>query len=58
MGESIRQAAFHQKPGKVGALAVTSKDRNPALPDLPTMVGAGVKDFEVVDFYDFLAQVG
>lgn len=58
MGESIPQAAFHHKQCKVCALAVTGKDRNPALPDVPTMIEAGVKGFKVVDFYDFLAPVG
>lgn len=58
MVESIPQAAFHWKLGKVRALAVTSKDRNPALPDVPTMIEAGVNGFEVVDFYDLLAPAG
>ena len=31
MGESIPQAANYHKQGKVRALAVTSKERNPAL---------------------------
>lgn len=61
MGESIPQAANYHKQGKVRALAVTSKERNPALPDVPT-VGesgvAGLKGFEVVGFYGFLAPAG
>jgi tripartite-type tricarboxylate transporter receptor subunit TctC len=35
------------KAGKLKALAVTSKDRIALLPDLPTMMQAGVPDFDV-----------
>ena len=55
MAESIPQAAAYHKQGKVRALAVTSRERNPALPDIPTAIEAGLKDFEVVGFYGFLA---
>ncbi|WP_421956000.1 Bug family tripartite tricarboxylate transporter substrate binding protein [Polaromonas sp.] len=58
MGESIPQAANYHKQGKVRALAVTSKERNPALPDVPTVIESGVKGFEVVGFYGFLAPAG
>ncbi len=37
----------HIKAGTVKAYAVTSKQRVPTLPDLPTMQEAGFKDFEV-----------
>lgn len=39
------------KSGKARALAVTSKTRNPELPDVPTMMEAGMKDYEVVGWY-------
>ena len=55
MAESIPQAAAYHKQGKVKALAVTSRERNPALPDTPTVIESGIKDFEVVGFYGFLA---
>ena len=58
MGESIPQAANYHKQGKVHALAVTSRERNPALPDVPTVIESGVKGFEVVGFYGFLAPAG
>jgi tripartite-type tricarboxylate transporter receptor subunit TctC len=58
MAESIPQAANYHKQGKVRALAVTSKERNPALPDVPTAIESGLKGFEVVGFYGFLAPVG
>jgi tripartite-type tricarboxylate transporter receptor subunit TctC len=58
MAESIPQAANYHKQGKVKALAVTSKERNPALPDVPTVIESGVPNFEVVGFYGFLAPAG
>ena len=58
MAESIPQAASYHKQGKVRALAVTSRERNPALPDIPTAIESGLKGFEVVGFYGFLAPAG
>ena len=55
MAESVPQAAQYAKQGKVRALAVTSRERNAALPDTPTMAEAGVRNFEVVGFYGILA---
>jgi tripartite-type tricarboxylate transporter receptor subunit TctC len=58
MAESIPQAANYHKQGKVKALAVTSRERNPALPDTPTVIESGIPGFEVVGFYGFLAPAG
>jgi tripartite-type tricarboxylate transporter receptor subunit TctC len=58
MAESIPQAAQYVKAGKLRALAVTSRERNPALPEVPTMIEAGLKGFEVVGFYGVLAPAG
>jgi len=58
MAESIPQAASYHKQGKVRALAVTSKERNPVLPDVPTAIESGLSGFEVVGFYGFLAPAG
>jgi tripartite-type tricarboxylate transporter receptor subunit TctC len=57
MAESIPQAAQYVRQGKVRALAVTSATRNHALPDTPTAIESGLKGFEVVGFYGFLAPV-
>ena len=57
MAESIPQAAMYHKQVRVRALAVTSRERNPALPDVPTAMESGIKDFEVVGFYGFLAPI-
>ncbi len=58
MAESIPQAAQYHKQGRVRALAVTSRERNIALPDVPTAIEAGIKDFDVVGFYGYLAPAG
>jgi tripartite-type tricarboxylate transporter receptor subunit TctC len=60
MAESIPQAAQYHKQGKVRALAVTSKERNRALPDVPTVneTKAAKGNFDVVGFYGFLAPAG
>lgn len=58
MAESIPQAAQYHKQGKVRALAVTSRERSPALPDVPTVMESGIQNFEVVGFYGFLAPAG
>lgn len=55
VAESIPQVAQYVKIGKVRALAMTGSERNAAIPDVPTMKEAGVKDFEVVGFYGLLA---
>jgi tripartite-type tricarboxylate transporter receptor subunit TctC len=43
------------KSGKVHALAVTSKVRSPALPDVPTMQEAGLPGYETVLWYGMYA---
>ncbi len=55
MAESIPQVTQYLKVGKVRALAMTGKERNAAIPDVPTMAEVGVKNFEVVGFYGVLA---
>lgn len=55
MAESVPQVAQYVKAGKVRALAMTGKERNNAIPDVPTMAEAGVKNFEIVGFYGVLA---
>ena len=58
MAESIPQASQYVKQGKLRALAVTSRERSSALPDTPTLMEAGLKNFDVVGFYGVLAPAG
>ena len=46
------------KAGKLRVLAVTSKARAPVLPGSPTMVEAGIPDFEVVLWTSLFAPAG
>lgn len=46
------------KSGRLRALAVTSPRRLPAHPDVPTVVEAGGKDFDMTFWYAFMAPAG
>jgi tripartite-type tricarboxylate transporter receptor subunit TctC len=43
------------KAGNVTPLAVTSAKRSPILPDVPTMMEAGLADFQVVNYFALFA---
>ena len=45
-------------PGKVRAIAVTTGERLPQLPDVPTMTEAGLADFSVSDWAGFVLPKG
>ncbi|HZQ61772.1 MAG TPA: tripartite tricarboxylate transporter substrate-binding protein, partial [Casimicrobiaceae bacterium] len=51
MFDTITTALPHVKSGKLRALAVTSARRSPLAPDIPTMVEAGLPNFEVSAWY-------
>ena len=57
MAESIPLVTQYAKQSKMVPLAITSRERNAALPNVPTLIESGFKDFEVVGFYGFLAPV-
>jgi tripartite-type tricarboxylate transporter receptor subunit TctC len=44
--------------GRARALAVTSRERNRSMPDVPTMIEAGVPGFEVTGWYALIGPVG
>jgi len=46
------------REGKLRALAVTSRSRTPLAPEIPTMIEAGVPDYEVTTFYGVVAPAG
>ena len=48
----------HLKSGKVRVLAVASEKRSPAIPDVPTLAEAGVRDAVVESWYAVMAPAG
>jgi tripartite-type tricarboxylate transporter receptor subunit TctC len=46
------------RDGKLRALAITSRARTPLAPDLPTMIEAGIPDYEVLTFNGIVAPAG
>ena len=46
------------KSGRLKALAVTSRTRSEALPDVPTMIEAGVADYTAVTWNGIVAPAG
>lgn len=56
--ETSPSANPHVKSGKVKALAVTTKQRSSAYPDVPTLDEAGVKGFDVTTWYALMAPHG
>lgn len=48
----------HVKAGKLRALAVTSKERNPLYPDVPTIAETGVKGYEALSWSGLSAIKG
>ncbi len=48
----------HLASGKMRPLAVTSKDRSPILPNVPTIAEAGVPGYEAVAWYGLFAPAG
>jgi tripartite-type tricarboxylate transporter receptor subunit TctC len=46
------------REGKLRGLAVTSLTRSPNMPEFPTMVEAGVPDFEATSWFGLLAPAG
>ncbi len=56
---AVMQAPMpHVRSGKLRALAVTSLQRSPALPDLPTVAESGVKGYEFVGWQGVVAPSG
>jgi len=55
---SVLEGSGHIKAGKLKGLAVSHARRNPALPDVPTLAEAGVKDAESGSWIALLAPTG
>jgi len=58
MFDNIVALMPHFKSGKLRPLAVSSAKRHVLLPDVPSISEAGVKDFEAVAWFGFLAPNG
>jgi len=59
MFDNLPSALPHIKAGKLTALAVTSRKRSPALPNVPTMEEAtGLKDFDASSWFGLFAPAG
>jgi tripartite-type tricarboxylate transporter receptor subunit TctC len=51
-------AGGHVASGRLRAIAVTSRERLPAMPDLPTVSEAGLRGYESSQWYGLLAPAG
>ena len=58
MVSNVASAKAHVEAGKLRALAVTSRKRAPALPNVPSVSEAGVKDYEVLNWFGLFAPAG
>ena len=55
---TIPALAPHIRDGRLKALAVTSPERSPALPNVPGMKEAGMADFNVLNYFALVAPKG
>jgi tripartite-type tricarboxylate transporter receptor subunit TctC len=55
---SVLEGSGHIRAGKLKGLAVSHAKRNPAIPDVPTLAEAGVKDAESGSWIALLAPTG
>jgi hypothetical protein len=55
MFPSLVAASGHMKTGKLRGLAISGKSRSNLFPTLPTVSEAGVKGFEITQWYGFFA---
>lgn len=57
--DNLPTTISHLKDGsRVRALAVTSAQRSPSLPDVPTVAESGIKDFDVTAWFALYAPAG
>jgi tripartite-type tricarboxylate transporter receptor subunit TctC len=58
MFENVAVMTPHIKKGAMRPIAVTSAKRTPLLPDVPTVIEAGVPGFEVLGWFGVFAPAG
>jgi len=55
---NVISAGPHVKAGRIRALAVTTADRSPGLPELPTFAESGIPGYEVTTWHGWLGPRG
>ena len=58
MTSTVPAALSSVRSGKIRALGVTSKQRDPDMPDVPTIAESGMPDFEVVSWQGLCTNAG
>lgn len=58
MFDGLGSSATHIKGGRIKALMVSGKKRNPSLPDVPCAAELGLKDYDVTTWYGVWAPKG
>ncbi|MFC7207914.1 Bug family tripartite tricarboxylate transporter substrate binding protein [Comamonas endophytica] len=58
MIDPLATALPHVKAGKLNALAITTRERSPLAPDIPTMQEAGVKGYDFSSWFLMLGPQG
>lgn len=58
LSSDIPGALPHVKTGRLRALAITSTKRSSALPEVPTMAEAGLKDYEAIGWQGVMVTAG
>jgi tripartite-type tricarboxylate transporter receptor subunit TctC len=56
--EALGSAATQIRAGKLRAIAVTSAQRSPSFPDIPTAIESGLPGFEVTSWYGLWVPTG
>ncbi|MCW5604109.1 MAG: tripartite tricarboxylate transporter substrate binding protein, partial [Burkholderiales bacterium] len=55
---TIETVLAQLRAGRLRALAVSTRERAPALPDVPTAMEAGYKDYEAIGWFGLMAPAG
>jgi tripartite-type tricarboxylate transporter receptor subunit TctC len=58
MFDNLANSMQQVRAGKLKALAVTTQQRSPLVPDLPTLAEAGVPGFDISTWWGFMAPAG
>jgi tripartite-type tricarboxylate transporter receptor subunit TctC len=58
MFDGLGSSAQHLRSGRIKALLVAGKERNPSLPDVPCAAEVGLNDYNVASWYGIWAPTG